>query len=104
MLLLPSSVLAWMLFWGLFFYPFLPQIFGIVVFLFISAWKARGLNLFLLLPQELGARNRDEAQGRCPSIGNGIWWPKFRTGPTELPAARQKLLSVGALLVFPDTR
>lgn len=30
--LLPSSVLVWMLFWGLFLYPFLPQIFGAVVF------------------------------------------------------------------------
>lgn len=66
-----------------------------------------GLDLLLLLPQELGAKSRDEGQGRCPSMGS-IWGPEFRTGPTELPPAGQdggiQLLRVGALLVFPDTR
>lgn len=58
----------------------------------------------MLLPQELGARNRDEGQGRCPGIGDSIWWPKFRTGPTELPPARQNKHSAaegGSIAGFP---
>lgn len=85
------------------------DLWGCGFFLFIPAWKARGLHLFLLLPQELGARKRDDGQGRCPSTGNSIWWPEFGTGPAELPlplTGRTSIqpLRVEALLVFPDTR
>lgn len=55
----------------------------------IPAWQTRGIDLPLLLPQEPGASSRDKGQGRHRSLGRGIWGSKFRTGPTELPLARQ---------------
>ena len=87
--LLPGSALVWMLFWGLFLFSFLPQIFGVVCFLLIPAWKTTELDLILLLPQEPGARSRDKGQGRHPSVGSSIWGHKFRIGPLELPPASE---------------
>ena len=105
--LLPGSALVWMLFWGFSFLFSASNLWG-CGFLLIPAWKTTGLDLLLLLPQEPGARSRDEGQGRRPSVESSIWGPEFTTDPTELPRARQDrgiwLPRVGALLVFPDTR
>lgn len=96
-------------FWQLFLFPFLPQIFVLVLFLLIPAWKPRGLNPLLLQLQEPGARSRGaqqasehrEQRSRCSDLGlaslscsqpgRAIWlqgWQHRRLSQTQGAGAR----------------